>query len=756
MTTQGRNDKCSCGSGKKYKQCCMVKNESDPASNIKIMSSAGDALAQDLQTAMVHYQAGRFSEARAICLTITKRLPSHPDALFLLGLMAYDSKEYEEAFDCVVQAKSLHPSNPFYLNLLGKIHFEKGEFGDAIISHRMAITLKSDFAEAYNNLGTAYKKINNLQAAVDCYRKAITIKPNYANAYYNLGTVLFAGCDFDGAINNFQKAIHIDKNLSEAHYNLGLALHHSGRIKEAETCYRQTILFKPDHAEAYGNLGITLQESVRIEEAEICYRKAMALNPEAFEYAYMAELIMPIIHHSSRSILEWRNHYLSGIDKLKSIDHKFDDLAAKFTPRTFFLAYHNRNDRQLMAAQCQLFRDKAPSLNFVASHIPAWQPSPGRRIRIGFCSMFMVNHTIGHLYQGLLQHLDRSRFEVILYHAPNAKRDAFSKVIDRLAERVCQLPPNLSAQQKMLGEESLDVLFYPDIGMTPSTYYLAYSRFAPVQIVSWGHPSTTGIDTLDYYISAASIEPADADEHYSERLIRFNRLPCFYRPVALTETITRVTLGLPETGTLYGCPQSLFKFHPDFDAILAEIAAGDPSGHIVLIEGLQPAWSKLLKERWQRSFPILSERVIFLKRQPRDRFLALLQHFDLLLDPIYFGSGNTLYEAMTFGTPIVTFPGEFMRGRIVAGAYRQMGLKDAPIATRLEDYAPLALTLGRNVELRNQLRQESLQAAKSNLFSDRKAIDEFEQFIVAAVDAASRGGKVGAGWQTKRQAKDLK
>ncbi len=40
---------------------------------------------------------------------------------------------------------------------------------------------------------------------------------------------------------------------------------------------------------------------------------------------------------------------------------------------------------------------------------------------------------------------------------------------------------------------SLDILFYPDLGMTPLTYFLAFARLAPVQCVSWGHPVTTGI-----------------------------------------------------------------------------------------------------------------------------------------------------------------------------------------------------------------------------------------------------------------------
>ena len=313
------------------------------------------------------------------------------------------------------------------------------------------------------------------------------------------------------------------------------------------------------------------------------------------------------------------------------------------------------------------------------------------------------------------------------------------------------LPTALAAQQKKVAELELDVLFYPDIGMSTATYFLAYARLAPVQAVSWGHPDTTGLDTLDYFVSADSIEPEDAQAHYSERLIRMNRLPCFYQPLlAPTQIPSRAGLGLPEQGTIYGCPQSLFKFHPEFDAVLADIVAGDPAGHIVALEGKVPTWTRLLRERWATSAPILNERVLFLPRQPLERFMALMAHFDVLLDPIHFGSGNTLYEAMVYGKPIVTWPGRFMRGRIVAGAYQQMGLTDAPIALQLEDYAPLALALGRDAERRTRLRQSLAQGAKE-LFADFRAVREFEAFLTMAVTAAGRGEKLPSGWRHEAQ-----
>jgi predicted O-linked N-acetylglucosamine transferase (SPINDLY family) len=368
---------------------------------------------------------------------------------------------------------------------------------------------------------------------------------------------------------------------------------------------------------------------------------------------------------------------------------------------------------------------------------------------VGFLSEFLFDHTIGKHYQGFIRHLDRSRFEVFVIHGPKSRRDSFRQNLDALADKVLTLPAGLKNQQQAVAAERLDVLFYPDIGMAASSYFLAYARLAPVQATSWGHPDTTGIDTIDYYVSAVTNEPEAAEAYYTERLIRLNRLPCYYyqTPVTSIPKLSKAALGLPETGALYGCLQNLFKLHPDFDTVLAAIAEGDPTGHLILPEGKYSTWTDLMKARWAKTFPSLVERVVFLPRMSWDRFMAVMAQMDVLLDPLHFGSGNTLYDAMVNGTPVVTWPGRFARGRNVAAAYQQMGMADAPIAQHLEDYVLLALALGRDKERREALRVVSLKAAAQKLFEDKQAVRDFESFLEAAVAAAGRGELLPTGWR---------
>ena len=105
-----------------------------------------------------------------------------------------------------------------------------------------------------------------------------------------------------------------------------------------------------------------------------------------------------------------------------------------------------------------------------------------------------------------------------------------------------------------------------------------------------------------------------------------------------------------------------------------------------------------------------------------------------------------MYEAMVYGTPFVTWPGRFMRSRVAMGAYHQMKIKDPPIADSVEGYAPLALSLGRDVDKRQALVKRSLEAQKF-LFSDMLAVREFENFLHAALIAAKEGKRLPRGWQ---------
>jgi predicted O-linked N-acetylglucosamine transferase (SPINDLY family) len=675
--------------------------------------------------------------------------PDLADAHNGMGLALQARGRPDEALASLARAIELAPRRAIFHHNRANVLRDQGRLEEALSSLAVALAFDPALAESHNLQADALYTRGKLAEALASYERALALKPTLVEAHFNRSNILNTLGRYDESLACLDRVLALEPKSVPAHGNRGKVLNNQGRFDEALASYERAIALDPTYSTAHRDRGIALQNLGRFEEAVECFERASVLEPASFEHAFMAKFAFPALLASAEGIADQRARLRRNVDELMDFPGQLGSVEHNACGSIFFLAYHDFDDRLTLEALCRLFRAKAPPLSFEAPHIKAWRPpaEDGRsRIRIGFASEYFRSHTIGRLYAGLIRNLDRARFEIVLIHDQRAQRDALTERLEKDADRTLVLPLSLAEQQKAIAALSLDMLFYPDIGMSRVTYFLAYSRLAPVQAVSWGHPNTTGLDTFDYFVSTAGAEPPQADRQYTERLVALNRLPCFYEPPAVPQGTTRTAFGLPEAGTLYGCPQSLFKLHPDFDAVLAEIAAGDPQGTILLLEGQYPTWSGLLRQRWAATHPELIERVRFLPRLPADRFLALLAHFDVLLDPIHFGSGNTLYEAMTHGTPIVTWPGRFMRGRIVAAAYRQMGIADAPIAERLEDYAPLALALGRDPARRAALRRAS-RAAAGALFEDRQAVRDFEAFAIAAVEAAGRNEKLPPGWR---------
>ena len=561
--------------------------------------------------------------------------------------------------------------------------------------------------------------------------RAIKNKSVAADIYHELAQLLLSLGRL-GEAKNLGKQMVFLWPLSEwSHFYLAVALMNLKQYEESEKSFKEALFLKSDMVVAIEKLYTLYRLQGDLGKVDSLLERAREDLRNVDQTDTLSNLALPVIASSAIQIQERRARFIAEIEKMllkKNILNKFI--------QTFELAYQNMPNKAVMMSISQLIREQVPEVNFTIENTFKNKQKAGGKIKIGFISDFLHDqHTIGKLYGGLLKNLDREFFEVVLFQGPGIDKNASTSWIKSHSDKQIALTGTLIEQQRAIADEGLDVLYFPDIGMSASTYYLSFSRFAPVQLVSWGHPDTTGVDTLDYFISSKLIEREDAQDDYSESLVRLSRLPCYYYSRIIPKKIySRQVLGLPEKARLYGCPQSLFKFHPEFDKILAQIAEGDPEGYIVVIEGIHNSWTEFLKERWAMNFPILNERVIFLKRQTGDRFMMLLSHFDVLLEPIHFGSGNTFYEPMVYGTPVVTWPGRFMRGRIVAGAYHQMGIENPPIAVSLEDYASLAISLAKDPDRLKIMKRQLSKAARKHLFTDKLYIREFEDFIKAALN----------------------
>ncbi len=310
-------------------------------------------------------------------------------------------------------------------------------------------------------------------------------------------------------------------------------------------------------------------------------------------------------------------------------------------------------------------------------------------------------------------------------------------------------PRALEATARRIVKDRLHLLFFTDIGMDPLTTQLAALRLAAVQCTAWGHPVTSGLPTIDYYLSSDLMEPPEADEHYTEKLLRLPNLGFPYpRPSFPRRPGSRQALGLPGDGFLYLSCQSLFKYLPQYDRLYVEIIRRRPEARLVFIEGRNELLTEKFHRRLEGAFAeagLDADGVcIYLPRLDAETdFRSLLLACDVFLDTLGWSGGNTALEGLAAGLPVVTLPGAFMRGRHAYAMLEMIGLRET-IAADENDYVEIAVRLGSDEAWRSSVAKRVAESSET-LFDDPASLRAFEAFCEGLVQEPGVGGQGSGG-----------
>ncbi len=525
---------------------------------------------------------------------------------------------------------------------------------------------------------------------------------------------------FELAAHSYEAAIATHPAPAAVLIDLGNLRQDQGNQPAAVLCYERALQADRNNVVALQNLGYLLFNMGESEKAHDVYERLISLDPSPLN-RLLASSVLPVIYDSPADIDYWRERQMSLLDEILNSNGTVD-ATATLVPTAFFAAYQGLCDRRLMEKRARVIVGR----DFTAGR--KLSPRPDGRRRVAFLSAYFRDHTIGRLNLQRLEQLDRERLHLTVIYA-GGTRDAMVERFANCADRFVSLPRDLPAAIETLRELDLDVLVHADVGMDSLTQSLAYSRFAPIQMATWGHPDTSGSPMMDYFLSSDELERPGAQSNYSEQLILLPSLGIDYeQPRLPTDAKTRAALGLPLDRHLYACPQTLFKFHPEFDEVLAGILLADPEAEIVLLEGRLPEWTHRLKRRFRRTLPDQGKRVRFNPGMPRQDYLALLAAADVILDPLHFGGGNSSLEAVAVGAPVVTIAGPFLRSRITSAIYAQIGFNEL-VARDVSHYVNLAVRLGTDPTYRSWVVQQLNEKAKV-LFDDRRAARELSECLL--------------------------
>jgi protein O-GlcNAc transferase len=740
-------------------------------------------------------------EAKKIYEILVVFLSDDAELFHQLGILYFHLEDYETSRNLEIKAIELNPEKGIYYYGLGVIYEKVENYQQAINAYYQALEKDKKHADTYATLGNILTNFNQIEAAEKIYKEAIDNKINHFGIYLNYGNLLLAQDKNLEAIELYKKAIPLFHNYPDIYHNLAIAWRKVGDISEAEVNLGRALFYEGKDDEAfkvfekcrslyriddwdYWNeisiyymiankyeilLGKAEQgvqkfpDSIRQRVYLIACLKRFHRHDEArnfasncinyfsqepekqFVFKLLHHSIIPIIYQSQEEIITTRKKYH---DELQALLREIDLISEAAKPYIMFtlnirdshyLHFHGYNDIQLQCLYGNIVT------HFIKSYFPKFTKSlklskvTGRKIRIGYACL--RSKAIGQLFLDWIKLRNINLFEVFFYDLGqdiSAKTEKFSIFSDHY----CHCPWDMEQIAERIYQDQLDILVYLDTVVEPKLHTLSFFRFAPIQCATWGHPVTTGSPQIDYFLGSDAMEPPNAQEHYSEKLIRLPNLGIYLHPVEVSQLTPKLImgkkdLGLEKTDIIYISCQMSSKYLPQHDYLYPEIVRQVPNAKIVFFNAYEgDNITNVFRERLTKAFQNyqlnFDDYCLFSPLLAYEEYINVLSFADVFLDTLGWSGGITTLDVISCGLPMVTIPGELMRGRQTYGMLKIMEIEEM-IAYTEAGYIQLAVKLGNDPQFRERMRQQICKQ-RHKLYYDQSCIEALEKFYCDVVN----------------------
>jgi len=719
------------------------------------------------------HRAGQLGLAESHYARAVKLDPGLDEAWHLLGVIAFQQGQHAKAIRQFHKALALRPRHAQAHNNLALALKAKGDRTAARAAFAQALAVRPEYVEAALNLGLLEAEAGELAAAEATFRLALAWQPERVELLTNLGNLLRRAGRSDPAVALLKRAHDIAGDADSAG-NLALALLDQGDYPAAREIAARALALAPQERlwlEALGaaerlagdvdaalltleranaaavadtdtdssagtalELGMVRQAAGDDGGARSAFAQAQARAPAWLKPRWFEALALNTLNGDEAAIDADLARFGAGLARLRS------DLDAAPAPEALLEAAASISAMRLAYRPAQVqaleygFGDLIGAA--VGRALPALcdQPAPragGARIRVGWVSSYFGAHTVSRYFGRLIDALPRSEFELLLWSTAD-RDDARSAALAARVDRFERPRGSLAELGAQIRAADLDLLIYPDIHLDPRQQVLAAMRLAPQQWALYGHPATSGLASIDCFVSGAALEPPAAQRHYRERLILLPGLGA--APEAPSAAPDRAWFdGVRDRQPWLVCAQSLSKLTPAFERAAAAILAQSGARLLLFDRGaaLGRRYAQGLAQRLAASAVDIRAQVHVLPARSYAEFLGALAGADLVLDTPWFSGGATSLDALALGVPVLTLEGAFARGRQTAAMLRLVGA-DELIASDEADYVRRAHVLLAERE-RHRALGERIGKAAPALFEPTAVAAAFKAQIRAAV-----------------------
>jgi predicted O-linked N-acetylglucosamine transferase (SPINDLY family) len=657
------------------------------------------------------------------------------------GMQLHRAGQFARAQDHYRQATQLDAGNVFAWLRLAEVEQALGNFVDAESNYARALALAPNDLQALIGIGDLLRRLRRHTDSARYLEHAQSLAPESADAAGHLALLRVEQTHYAQARELAALACSLAPENARWWNAAGIAARRALDADAAVVALRRACALAPNNAASWFELALAL-ERTGDPSARDAIANARRLAPQWERLRWIEQLMLPAMvddEEAARVAVGTFDAGLAEIERGLRLDtpqHVSAALDAVLGVVTFQLHYlrgdHTALQRRFGALVELVVARAAPALCAPVD----WQSlAHGGRIRVGFVSPYLHVHSVARFFASWITDLDRSRFETCVWHC--------GSVSDEWTAEIAAASDHFEHASASLGERiraaRLDVLIFLDIGMDPRMQVLAAMRLAPRQYATFGHPVTSGLSTLDGFLSAELLEDEGSERQYSESLVRLPGLGIRMRrrvPPGDAAWLRQLAGDRP----VLLCLQNLIKLQPPFDAVLARCIR-ETGAMLVLFEfsaGQSEQFGRRLKRAFAAAGVDFEANVRIVRALPYPDFLAGIAAATLVLDSPGFSGGATSLDAISVGTPIITFAGASARARQTSAMLRLVGAPEL-IARDADDYVRMAVEFCGDEARRAGLR-ERLIGTSDALYENREGVRGLERFLLESIESAAPRG----------------
>lgn len=715
-----------------------------------------------IHKAILKLKNNDFKNSRELLFSGLKIEPNNIELNFLIGTSYLLEKNIKDAKKIFLLLHEKDSKNLDIKNSLAICFKEESNFLEAEKLF-LEINNHQNSSSSNFNLGNLYYKFNELNKAEEFYKKSI-LKDNNLDANMNLAFLYYDKKLYSSALKILLKIENQVESAKKIPVNLfiGKIYKSFNLLNKSKFYFEKIIESDPKNLNAFEELFSLLVKEKKYDEALqkvsmgynntkeyifLFYKaRIFFLKDNFFLAVYFLEKFLKKDSENLEALFFrtalFPSTYLTNleIDKvLKYHDKNLDALIDKIESPNFLKKY-NQKELLRIVSNCsnyllpytgrniKNYQEKySKVLSIISQNIKVnkFSSLKNKKIRVGFISYFLRDHTIMRLFYNYIKKLNKDIFEIFIYDPdPNLENDHIKNNLQTefkyiQNEDMFEIINNITS-------DNLDFLLFFDHGMSAQLQVLPCLRLAKKQILTWGHPITSGKTKIDFFLTNKFMEKYDCQNDYFEKLFVFNSLGIDY----FFDDLKKFNVQKKIFNFDFLCIQNLSKICPNDDILFEKIFKVSNQATIFFIEHKNDISTKKFITRLKKN-EILNEKIknnkiIFLKRCDRNSFYKYINNSDILLDIPSWSGGNTTFETIYFEKPVITKRGDCLRKNHTSGIFDYLNLNEL-VANTYEDYIGIIKKFSN--ENYREIINKKIAFAKEKLFKENNCILEFENFL---------------------------